>query len=102
MLKIAIKCSYKIISAKWDNLYISHCVSGIYIQLLLPSVTVRSSFASLIAVLNSAASVEKRNTTGIVTSSISFPSPDIANMGDVAALESAILSNTIPASAPAF
>jgi hypothetical protein len=37
----------------------------------------------------------------MVTSSTSFPSPDIANMGEVAALEPGILSNIIPASAPA-
>jgi len=69
--------------------------------MLLPSVTVRSPFAALMAFINSAASVKKRNTTGMVTSSISFPSPDIANMGEVAALEPGTLSNIIPASAPA-
>lgn len=55
----------------------------------------------VIAFNNSEASILNKNTTGIATSSTSFPSPDIANIGEVAALEPSILSNTIPATAPA-
>lgn len=67
----------------------------------LPRVTVRSPPAAAIAFNNSEASTLNKNTTGIVTSSTSFPSPDIANIGEVAALEPSTLSKTIPAMAPA-
>ncbi|MPC13215.1 hypothetical protein E2C01_005938 [Portunus trituberculatus] len=46
----------------------------------------------------SSASAEKRNTSGMLTSSV--PSPDIANIGELLAEVPGVLSSTMPPTAP--